>query len=629
MDKWRFTTRHVVQVLSSVCDRDPVVSAIISNLTRSSPFFGLSLQEVEQNKIDSWEKEISACLGPDRNPQLDYSLWFSEDPRLAQENSLSPHLRCCPILNNRIRNSFRKWAESISNQLFYPQIQSNKTVSRMTACEFQKQVSGLELGSFDKDVSTASLERLYASSGLEVPGPCELRQAWKYNDLTPRTYFAQGGTTFHASKYIRQVANTLVNSFPETNFQTRFSINDVEVTSRHTTFIYDYSSFTSNLTELKYFLEALADFVDDIPIRIVDSRHGVLNQSLGSLIRAYNQDCNVQGEFSLQRYMDEDLSVLRHNRAGFLGVYGNIAFSTVLHGLHAANVCSDSGGCRCVGDDAYGSTVLDESFDKQKLITAIQSIGEVQSSKVNWWPFIDIEDETDSDHSWAYTKRPLDRVHNRMHLEQALFLPIFGLVNPIEDGIHDEPEDVFTRVSILAQQSFSLIRQCKQLHPPLDVGQQDLIRNYLEALYCAVGCPREGRLPFESFHIQGKQVSGILLPNLEDGFLDCDPWDLLENRFVNRDTVLVTIPSSVLDREVLFTEVIRDKGNPVVTCMDRRLAYLERMEWITAKALTEIRFMDFLEYRRFYDLLFAGALNRLYEVRLVEGCPGWIDELVS
>lgn len=627
LDKFQFVTRDVVQRLSDICHKDVVTSALISNLVRSAPFFGLSLQEVEENQIASWEKEISASLGPDRDPILDYSVWFSPDDA-SSTRSISPLLPPAPLLNRRIREGFQYWASTMSGTIFYPQVQANKTMSRGTASRYWCLVEGHETGNSASDVTSSCVERMYSVTGMEVPGPCELRQAWKYNDLTPRTYFSQGGTAFAASKYIRSAMNTLVNVFPESNFVTRFSINDVSLTNLHTAFIYDYSSFTSNFTEFKYFLDALADFCEDVPIKVVDSRQGVINWTLGALIREYNQVCNKMGDFSTIRYTG-DQTIFQHSRAGFLGVYGNIAGSTCLHALHAANIVGDSGGSRCVGDDAYGSRILNEMFTKQDLVSAIQSLGEVNLQKISFWDFVDVDDEKDDDHAWQYTKRPIDRLQNRIHLEQALFFPIFGLIVPIVDGIHEEPEGIFERIAILAQQTFSLIRQCRQLYPPLDEPQKSLIRKYLVMLYMQTGVPREGRLPFESSRIQGKNISGLLIPSLGEGFLDDDPWVLLESRFVNRDSLLLTIPKMSIDRDCRLEEIIRERGNPVESSMDHRLRYLVNMGWVSSRGLTEIRYMDFPEYQRYYNMMFSGDLNRLYEVCLVDSCPRWIDELVT
>jgi hypothetical protein len=350
---------------------------------------------------------------------------------------------------------------------------------------------------------------------------------------------------------------------------------------------------------------------------------------LGALIRDYNEVCNKRGGFSISRYKEEDLAVYRHMRAGFLGVYGNIAGSTTLHALHAANVVQDQGGSRCVGDDVFAAVDLSGDMKQQDILSSLQSLGEVHESKVNWWMFRDIEDEGDNDHSWVYTKRPLDRFHNRMHLEQAIYLPIFGLILPLADGIHGNPLGVQDRVKILAQQTYSVIRQVQQLFPVPEPAQQNVLRKFLEAMYMSLGCPREGRLPFESFTIGGENVSGLLLPSLEYGFLESDPWSLLENRFVNRSSVLVKIPRSLSDPVFRLSEVLRDKGNLVETCMESRLRYLRNMEWLESDSLSEIRYMEFLEYREFYDMLFAGRLHRLYSVRLLDSCPRWISELLS
>lgn len=627
LDHYRTTTREVVFRLSEGCHKDPAFSAVISNLCRSAPFLNISETEVKQNKIDSWEKEIAATQGPDRPPMLDYSIWFSQDPS-SVHRPLSDSTRPAPLHNTRIRKAFRRWAESMVGVTLYPQIQSNKTVSRATAQLYHQAVNGEELPYEDSHVSTAILEKYYAETGLEIGGPCEIRQTWGYNDLTPRTYFAQGGKAFHSSKYIRSVFNSLVNAFPETNFISRFSINDLILDESMAAFVYDLISFTSNLTEFKYFLDDLADFVDDIEIIVVDSYRGPLRWSLGALIRDYNKVCNYNAEFSLNRYLDGFFEILEHMRAGFLGVYGNIAGSTGLHGLYACQVCGDSGGCKCVGDDVYGVVKLSKEITKKTVVTSIQTIGDLNPAKVAWWPYRPIEQEDEDNTAWPYCKRPFDRSENRMILEQGLYLPVWGLLIHIQDQVHEARADPKTQIKILASQVYALIRQCRQLFPPIESHQQDLIRQYLKAIFLHVGAPRDGRLPCEHFKIlTGQVVTGIFLPAIEENFLQVNPWDLVSHRWENRGELLVEIPRCSIDSPIRFEEIVRERGNPVESCLDQRIVYLDKMDWVETTALKQVAYLDYPEYVRFYEDLLGGRLHRLYDCRLRMHAPGWITDL--
>lgn len=472
------------------------------------------------------------------------------------------------------------------------------------------------------------LERYYADTGFEIQGPCELRQSWKYNDLTPRTYFAQGGQAYHDSKYIRDIANSLANSFTETHFLSRFSLHDIVLTPDDDAFIYDYTSFTSKLAELKYFLDALADWTDDVEVKIVDSRFGILNTTLGSLIREYNQTCNTLGEYTIQRYLEGDLTIYFHRLAGFLGVYGNIVLSTAIHGLHATQLNGDHSSAKCVGDDVFGRFDTTMGSTRREMIERIQKLGLVHHLKVRWWPFRPIEEEMDDDRAWPYVKRPLDRFQNRMIHDSALFLPIFGLIHPIPDGIHDEAEDVWSRTKLLACQTLALIKQVRNLFPPIDGIQEELLRRYLCCLYRAVGCQEKGFLPFESIRLKtGIYVTGLLMPNITGEFVTANHWDLLHERWDNRRDVLVRVPAVVDEGTSSFRELLANKEVESIE-MDRRLAYLERLSWVETSANYVHRYFDFEGYRKFYESMFDGNLRVTYQARLAVDAPEWISDLL-
>lgn len=607
-----------------MCHKDVAVSSIVNNLCRSAPFLGITNREYEENKIESWEKEIAATQGLDQNSILHYELWFADDQPL--DTPLSEQLPSAPQHNKRIRSAFREWKDSMRGTLLFPQFQANKSVSRITARNLERAKTKIEGLSYEKQTSSADLEKWYAMTGEEIQGPCEIRQAWKYNDLTPRTYFAQGGTAYSASKYIRGICNSLSSFFPEVHFKTRFSYNDLPVTNDSITFIYDYTSFTSKLAELKHFLSALADFVDDTMVLIVDSFEGILNVSLGELIREYNAVCNIKGEFSLERYL-EGGEILHHEVAGFLGVYGNISFSTILHGLHAVQLSGDEGGAKCVGDDVYAS-LKDPGRNRRDLISRIQELGEVHPQKIRWWRYRPIEEEEgNDDRAWPYIKRPFYRLENRMILEQGLFLPIFGLICPLYDGFHEEELELYSRVKILCGQTLSSIRQFDQLHPTPSVDQASLVEDYIRSLYLSVGLPVEGRLPFETIHVKDSEFTGLFLPCVVHGFLQHNPWDLVRSRFEARQSIGIRVPMTMREREDLFDFAVRNRGTEVDCCMTRRFSYLEKMGWAVSSKLYTMRSWCFEEYSCYYDELIAGLLYPVYRIEVLVVSPLWIVDL--
>jgi len=601
--------------ISDLVHKDPVAAAIISNLCRSAPFLNISQMEVDKNRMESWEKEILAATGPDRVQVLDYDVWFSDDPT-AYKRPISKFVPPAPVHNARIRAGFRDWRNRMAGKLLFPQVQSQKTMSRATAARYTEVVHHGTIPPVT-DVTSADIERIYMETGIEIGGPCELRQAWKYNDITPRTYFTSGGTAFHASKYIRDPINLLTNSFPEVNFVSRFSMDELAIDDNDTVFIYDYTSFTSLLAELKYFLDGLADFCDGTEIFLVDSNKGIIRHDLGMLLREYNQTCNIKGEYTVNRYEPGNNTPLNHRVAGFLGVYGNIAISTTLHGLHACQLCGDQSRCRCVGDDVFGVLRLGKDHTKEEIIAGIESLGKIHRSKVKWWPYREIEDEDpENDRAYTHLKRPLDRFGNKIILEPALFSPIWGLIHPIDDILNREVEDIYTRAKLLASQSLSAIKQARSLYPPLELHQKDLLQLYLQSLYEYIGFNGKGCLPFESTNIGEKKISDVFVPNIEDGFLDEDPWVIIAERWV--ENTVLSLPEMVYERQDRGFEVLRRPGTTITTTMNRTLAYLQTLGLLEAKPRRIDVLMEFEEYSRFYTNFLDGQLFRLYDVKLVD-----------
>lgn len=609
-----------------MCHKDMVASAIISNLARSAPFLDISEAEIEQNRRESWEKEINATQGNDVDPHLDYDVWFSDNPS-ARQKPLSASLPAAPLHNQRIHDAFVRWRTRISGTTLFPQMQAIKSVSRSTAYMYRQACGHDEKTSRDHWVSSADLERFYAQSGMRIMGTCELRQAWKYNDLTPRTYFSQGGQAYHASKYIRHIANTLSESFPQTHFSSRFSYHDLPIDSSDAAFIYDYSSFTSNLCELRYFLRALSAFCMDTEVLLVDSNRGILRASLGHVIFEYNEICNVGTEFDVIRYLGRS-EILVHQKAGLLGVYGNIVFSTVLHGCHACQLAGDRSDCKCVGDDVFGVATLHDPWEKNCLLDGIESIGSIHRAKVRWWDYRPLEDEDMDDVAWPYVKRPFYRSENRMILEAALFLPIFGLVVPSQDALGREPEDEYVQIKLLITQTFACIRQLRALFNPPDHNAVTLLRSYLRMLYKHHHLPLEGRLPFEHFQYgrQKRTMTGFLLPNIAGDFFDEGQWDLLKGRWENRTSVVVSVPVA-MEEELELEDLFRNRHarGP----MTRVISYMRDMEWVEALPVREERYMEYSDYCQFYEQLLSGRVRLVYDLRVIGCLPTWYKDLIN
>jgi hypothetical protein len=584
-------------------------------LTRSAPIFDQTSSSIDRNRVDSYNKEIEASTSSDRPQVLDYSNWFGHS--YDRSRPLSHHLPANDA-NFFIRSRFAQWKEfyTESDFLLLPQLSGVKNTSRQTAYKYRE---FLGKGDWDTDVAVncVDLERLYAETGNMVGGSCELRQAWKFNDLTPRTYFAIGGTAFHHSKYIRQVANALCNIFPQTNFVSRFSVNRLDVQTSDTVFTYDYSSFTSNLTELKYFLQELAVYMEDAPVRIVDSRRGIVSTSIGSILQEYLNFTTLRPEFTVNRYLSHVLEPLVHTKAGMLGVYGNIAISTCLHGLHACQLC-DSGDCNCVGDDVLGSGALNEDH----FLPAIQSLGTINPSKIRRWPYREPTEEEGADsRRWPYTKRPLERFGNFILHHHSYNLPIFGALIPILDEVHDVIEEgvTYPRLKVLATQMRSLLNQLISF--PLEVPQLELITEYCGMIYEELDVPRDGLFPWDVVNTSEGRFSGLhIIPII--ALSTKNFWEGIGEAFVPG---WHKVPDSTCCEDEYSSAGLQHFK---VCIRDRFVAYGEKLGWLKVQRRDGWReFTSSADYCAFQDDLYFRKRRILFDVECLKP-PAWFLELL-
>jgi len=628
LEHCKIQVREAVDKLGSFIHKDPICAAILNNACRSAPFLGLPASEADINRANSWEKEILACHGRPKGPVLDYACWFSQD-EADRFRPLGEHLPSAPVHNTRINWAFREWRSSMEGAHFFPQIQTSKSMSRATAERYWVLMeSKKDRATFDSNVTSAMVERAYADLGVEIQGPCEIRQIWGYNDLTPRTYFAQGGTTFHESKYIRKPFNRLSDHFHEVNFVTRSSIQDIIVQDRDIVFIYDYESFTSNLEEFRYFLAELSAFCEGTEIFLVDSREGIIRYDLGALIKEYNDTCNFNGVFMVLRYMEGDFNLYEHEKAGFLGVYGNIVGCTVLHGLHATQIDGDYSDGKCVGDDAFIRRLYHLGMvDQSEIYSRLQALGIVHPEKTTSWERNGVELQEDTNSTWPYVKRPLFRSANRMIHEPNISLPILGRLCQFIDEVRcDDEEDPYDIVKIAAIQTRSAFRQVRALldQYPVANSSLDFLIAYFRYIYMRLGLPVEGALPFESIRCRNIEISGVLVPPLDHAVFNEDEWNLLQRRFDKAD-IFLQVPMTVLDEVDCLKELIQE-GNATGTS-SQEISYLVGMGWCQSRQKKMLASFSFDEYRRYYERIFNGDSVFMYDFELCGSPPRWLPEL--
>lgn len=260
-----------------------------------------------------------------------------------------------------------------------------------------------------------------------------MRSAWKYNDLKPRVYYAQGPTCYKSSKYVQPIFNAIMDAFEVCHRILRFSSPTTSLEDS-ILYVYDYSSFTSSLTESTRFIYALADFYQDVEVQVLDTHEGFQYLSVGDILRSYARDCALYPEFDVSRLLPQEGTVgIRLHNCGMLGVPGNLASCTILHAIHLMYISGSMSSVRCVGDDGLA---IVPGEDVESVIDAVNNLGEVAREKTEWWGPVEVPLRDWRQEAWHYVKRPIYRVHDT-YVQGSLFIfPSLEYILNLSDQYH-------------------------------------------------------------------------------------------------------------------------------------------------------------------------------------------------
>jgi len=214
-----------------------------------------------------------------------------------------------------------------------------------------------------------------------------MKQVWYPSQLTPRTYFAWGGSAISSSAHLRSFFNDLADQFPPTHRHNRVQPNwlyDVSVPPGGF-FFYDLTSFTSWFHEQTPFLEALARYFTGTGVFVVGPNLSLVWCDVGALIYDYIGRCNEFPPFIISKSTggygpDNDFLSLRHMCAGFLGVPGNLVTCTLPHGLAMASRFDNARQLQVPGDDVGGSFWSPLDLVDKKICAS--TLGVLQMDKV-------------------------------------------------------------------------------------------------------------------------------------------------------------------------------------------------------------------------------------------------------
>jgi hypothetical protein len=237
-----------------------------------------------------------------------------------------------------------------------------------------------------KSITSLDLEKHYHLTGERSGGPMEIRTSWKFADVKARAYYANGGHSYFASRFIKSTALALLKILPGTSPHTRYDTTRVTIKPigpDEFLVTYDYSSFTTRLSELKYFIHYLSLTFDGVMHQVLDTHLGLINLDLGELLRTYNDDLIINDTYDVTRILDGETVMCYHQmRGGMLGAQGNIAFSTLLHGINVVDITGEIDQNCVVGDDCLLKTSKSEyEMTTQK----VNRLGLIAADKFNLW----------------------------------------------------------------------------------------------------------------------------------------------------------------------------------------------------------------------------------------------------
>jgi len=445
---------------------------------------------------------------------------------LSGDLSYSVHDSPHPHVSHSVHAKVHIWATRLSESIIYPHF-GHKLLSvgsqRNIRPVWQDQ---------DREMSSWQAEYHYMLTGEEGESPCEMKQAWKPAQLVPRTYYAQGLSAFHSSKYLRDPFNRLADYFRNVNRFNRVLPQMIVADTTDTLYVYDLTSFTSMFHEHRSFLLSLADEVEGYHMTLYDSHYGISHATLSFLIRDY-VDKNVSNpEYTTLLFPLEQTLVLQHNVAGFLGVYGNLVTCTIPHGIVLASVYDTWINNWCAGDDA-GEAIPEELFPRlDKTITRVGSYA---------WDKVCIGNLPGA----VALKRPVSFEHGLVIFKSTPLFPLLGYIIG-SDHLAGPPKTKSELQSMLASSMVNFLRY----NPDSDLPEfyVDEIVAYSRLLYNCLGLPTDGFLP----HVMRTLHWDFSIPIVDRRMFQNDPLLRLADKYYATSYCSAVREEREVDMDVLY-----------------------------------------------------------------------------
>jgi hypothetical protein len=183
----------------------PVLSAFLSMALRAEPF--PDDDEAAEVIRAGIMKEIGAAI-ENVPPTINWSPLFDPPTLDDIHASFIPNGPIRPHLYLYLRYRLSRWKEKIAETLLVPEM-SHKTMGLISSTHLHAAQPHCIRRMKPRLYTTCEAEEFYAEEGYLPDGPCEMRYAWKYNDLKPRVYYAQGLSAYKASRYVHDIFDSL------------------------------------------------------------------------------------------------------------------------------------------------------------------------------------------------------------------------------------------------------------------------------------------------------------------------------------------------------------------------------------------------------------------------------------
>lgn len=508
---------------------------------------------------------------------------FSDYPIFDWSHLTKDASTLSPRWAHYIRDIARRFNNNLKKlQIVYPKVQRVKSVSRETARLYQMFHPQCDI----HKVTTRDIEVFLGECGYPIGGSAELRYAWKFNVMKPRFYYAQGGKLFFWAKYSKLLAVHLMDAVSTT--ETRRRTNPTEFifpADDDVVLTWDYTAFTSSLSELKFFLYYLARALEELPsypLRLFDYHEGLVERYAWEMIDDYNTNVNIHGEFSIHRVADNILQDIdsyvdyEQQNSGMLGYAGNIGFSTALHGTVLGSALSDPSKGVCVGDDGLGADPVPE----EHLIPQLQMLGILEPTKLG-------RIEPHSDDSIRFIKRGVSRgADNTLYLDMLLNLPLAPYVDEIYGQRTIPPDmDAYGRYRKVVTQVGSCLWS---IFDNKGLGDQDLklLHLFLSKIYFVMGMSMRGGVSGQVKYRgdDGKRYNlNLCVPSLE--FENYDPRETDWAEYLCDQYMGTSVRIPVYSEP--FGMVCPDVDDVVLTTSHQGIRALEDMKYVEIEEVWE------------------------------------------